>query len=45
MGLGLLAFLVNLVPFVNLLALPVFVVAGTLLYLDTTAASTRPDAV
>jgi CysZ protein len=38
LGLGLVAFLVNLVPVVNLLALPVFVVAGTLLYLDTTAA-------
>lgn len=41
MGLGLVALLVNFVPVVNLLALPVFVVAGTLLYLDTTA---RPQA-
>lgn len=37
MGLGFVALLVNFVPVVNLLALPVFVVAGTLLYLDTTA--------
>lgn len=37
MGLGFVALLVNFVPIVNLLALPVFVVAGTLLYLDTTA--------
>jgi CysZ protein len=34
MGLGSVAVLVNFVPVVNLLALPVFVVAGTLLYLD-----------
>lgn len=37
MGLGFVALLVSIVPLVNLLALPVFVVAGTLLYLDTTA--------
>jgi uncharacterized protein involved in cysteine biosynthesis len=36
LGLGCVAFLVNLIPIVNLLALPVFVVAGTLLYIDAT---------
>jgi uncharacterized protein involved in cysteine biosynthesis len=44
MGLGLVACFLNFVPVVNLLALPVFVVAGTLLYLDTTTPSLR-DAV
>ncbi len=34
LGLGLPIFCVNLIPVVNLLALPVFVVAGTLLFLD-----------
>jgi CysZ protein len=34
-GLGLPLFVINLIPVVNLLALPVFIVAGTLLYLDT----------
>ena len=37
LGLGLPVFLCNLIPVVNLLALPVFVVAGTLLFLDTCA--------
>lgn len=37
LGLGLPVFLCNLIPIVNLLALPVFVVAGTLLFLDTSA--------
>jgi CysZ protein len=36
MGLGLVVFVVNLIPLVNLLALPVFVVAGTILFLDVT---------
>lgn len=33
-GLGLPVLLTNLIPVVNLLALPVFIVAGTILYLD-----------
>lgn len=35
-GLGGCAFVINIIPLINLLALPVFVVAGTILFLDAT---------
>ncbi len=40
LGLGLVVAVVSLVPLVNVLFMPVFVVAGTLLYLDATNPST-----
>lgn len=43
-ALGAVGFLANLVPLANLLALPVFVVAGTLLYLDATGAESGAGA-
>lgn len=36
LGLGATVFVVNLIPIINVLAMPVFVVAGTLLFLDVT---------
>jgi CysZ protein len=43
MGLGLVILVVGFIPVVNVLMLPVFVVAGTLLFLDTQARTEAPS--
>jgi CysZ protein len=45
MGLGVMAFITALIPFLNLLLLPAFVVAGTLLFLDTQAIQKKLEGV
>lgn len=44
LGLGSAVMLINLIPVLNLLALPVFVVAGTILFLDVTLPPPKPPA-
>ena len=44
LGLGTVVAIASLVPFLNVLCLPIFVVAGTLLYLDAHHADEQVDA-